>query len=98
MSIESSDLQADSINPAVMVLSATLRNRAPFAQAQPALELTLTDVHDMVVSRRVLLAPDYLPPGISPVSFPANGELAIRLWVEAKDIGAAGYRLYVFYP
>lgn len=97
VAIESSDLQSDNAR-GLFVLQAALRNRAAHAQAWPALELTLTDVHDMVVSRRVLLAPDYLPPGISPVSFPANGELAIRLWVEAKDIGAAGYRLYVFYP
>jgi hypothetical protein len=31
-------------------------------------------------------------------AFPANGETAVRLWVDAKDAGAAGYRLYIFYP
>jgi hypothetical protein len=31
-------------------------------------------------------------------AFAANGELAVRLWIEARDIGAAGYRLFVFYP
>ena len=97
VAIEASDLQSDNAR-GLFVLQATLRNRAAHAQAWPALELTLTDVHDMVVSRRVLLAADYLPPGVSPVSFPANDELAVRLWVEAKDIGAAGYRLYIFYP
>ena len=97
VAIETSDLQSDN-QRGLFVLQATLRNRASFAQAWPALELTLTDTHDTVVSRRVLLPPDYLPPSAPPASFPANGEVAVRLWIEAKGIGAAGYRLYVFYP
>ena len=35
---------------------------------------------------------------IGKVNVDDNGELAVRLWIEAKDIGAAGYRLFVFYP
>ena len=97
VTIEASDLQADN-QRGMFVLQATLRNRATYAQDWPALELTLTDTHDTVVSRRVLAAVDYLPPGVSPAAFPANGETAVRLWIEARDIGAAGYRLYVFYP
>lgn len=97
VSIESSDLQSDNAR-GLLVLQATLRNRAAFAQAWPDLELTLTDTKDGVVSRRILAATDYLPPGTNPQAFAANGEIAIRLWVEAKDLGAAGYRLYLFYP
>lgn len=97
VAIDASDLQLDG-QRGLFVLQATLRNRASHAQAWPALELTLTDTHDTVVSRRVLLPPDYLPPSASPAAFPGNGEVAVRLWVEAKGIGAAGYRLYVFYP
>ena len=97
VAIESSDLQSDN-QRGMFVLQATLRNRAVYAQAWPDLELTLTDTHDAVVARRVLAPGDYLPPGAPPEAFPANGEIAVRLWIEAKDIGAAGYRLYVFYP
>ena len=97
VAIETSDLQSDN-QRGLFVLQATLRNRATFAQAWPALELTLTDTHDAVVSRRVLLPPDYLPPSAPVAAFPANGEVAVRLWIEAKGVGAAGYRLYVFYP
>lgn len=97
VSIEASDLQADTAR-GLLVLQATLKNRAPHAQAWPALELTLTDTHDAVVARRVLYAADYLPPGTDPNAFAANGETAIRLWIEAKGVAAAGYRLYVFYP
>jgi len=96
--IDASDLQSDN-QRGLFVLQATLRNRAAFAQAWPALELTLTDTSDAVVSRRVLAPEDYLPPtAAKQKSFAANAELAVRLWIEAKGIGAAGYRLYVFYP
>lgn len=97
VAIDSSDLQSDNAR-GLFVLQATLRNRASYVQAWPALELTLTDTSDTVVARRVMTAAEYLPPKISPESFPANGEVAVRLWIEAKEIGAAGYRLYVFYP
>lgn len=95
--IEVSDLQSDNAR-GLLVLQATLRNRASFAQAWPALELTLTDTHDTVISRRVLQAPDYLPPETNTPAFPGRSDMAIRLWLEAKGIGAAGYRLYLFYP
>lgn len=98
MSIESSDLQADSTNPAVMVLSATLRNRAPFPQAPPALELTLTDAQDQPTARRVLNAEDYSLRGVQSNLFPASSELPIKVYFEASAVKATGYRLYLFYP
>lgn len=97
VSIETSDLQADAAR-GLFVLNATLKNRALHAQAWPSLELTLTDINDRVVARRVINAPDYLPAGVSADAFPANAETAVRLWIEASDIGATGYRLYIFYP
>ncbi|MBI2319711.1 MAG: zinc-ribbon domain-containing protein [Betaproteobacteria bacterium] len=97
MSIESSDLRADSVNPAVMVLTATLRNRAAFPQSLPALELTLTDARDQALARRVLSAPEYLGRGAAE-RFAANSELAVKVFIEAASLGAAGYRLYLFFP
>ena len=97
VSIETSDLQSDNAR-GLFVLQATLKNRASFPQAWPALELSLTDTSDAVVSRRVMYAAEYLPPGTTSDAFPANGDVAVRLWIEAKDIGASGYRLYIFYP
>lgn len=97
VAIEASDLQADNAR-GMLVLQATLRNRAAFDQAWPVLELTLTDAQDAVISRRVLAADDYLPGTADPSRFVARGEIGLRLWLEAKGIEAAGYRLYVFYP
>ncbi|MDE2441616.1 MAG: zinc-ribbon domain-containing protein [Betaproteobacteria bacterium] len=97
VSIETSDLQSDNAR-GLFVLQATLKNRAIYPQAWPALELSLTDTNDAVVARRVMYAAEYLPPGTTADTFPPNGDVAIRLWIEAKDVGASGYRLYIFYP
>ena len=99
VSIETSDLQTDTARGNLLVLNATLRNRAPYGQAYPWLELSLTDTQDSAIARRVFAPKEYLPaktPGDQP--FAANSDFPVRLWIEAKDIGAAGYRLYVFYP
>ena len=95
--IEGSDLQVDSAS-GLLVMQATLRNQAPYNQAWPVLELTLTDAHDAAVARRILTAPDYLPPGSDLNSFPGNAETPVHLWIDAKGLAATGYRLYIFYP
>lgn len=99
ISIESSDLQADPANPSVMVLTATLRNRAAFAQSHPSLELTLTDSQDQPLARRVLTVQDYLEHGTSvEAGFPGNSELPVKVYMEASSLKATGYRLYLFFP
>ena len=95
MAIESSDLQIDT-KTGGLVLQANLNNRARFAQAWPALELTLTDMNDQVIARRVMQPTDYLPEPHPPV-FAPRSDYALKLWLESKG-PAAGYRLYLFYP
>jgi len=97
--IDSSDLHPDPANAAQLLLVATIKNRAPFAQAYPHLELTLTDTADKALLRRILAPADYLPK-TRPVDdgFAAGADLAVRLTLEVKDLAAVGYRLYVFYP
>jgi predicted Zn finger-like uncharacterized protein len=99
MSIEASDLQADGANPGVMVLTATLRNRASFPQQFPSLELTLTDAQDQALARRVLYARDYLGRTAgSAAGFAGNSELPVRVFIEATALKPTGYRLYLFFP
>lgn len=101
LSIESSDLQADGRRERLIVLNAVIRNRAPFAQELPALELTLTDAEERPLVRRVLRSADYLPArpaadrdlGIAP-----GAEAVLRLYLDPGDVRATGYRLYLFYP
>jgi len=99
ISIETSDLQADPKRAELLALHATLRNRAAHEQGYPALQLSLTDTQDNVIARRVFLPGEYLPPqNLTPLIFAANAEIPVSLWIEAKEISAAGYRLYAFYP
>ena len=98
LSIESSDLQADGSHPSVMVLTATLRNRAAFVQAFPALELSLTSDQGETVARRVLMPRDYIPQGPkSEAGFAPGSEVQIRVYIEAAALKPTGYRLYLFY-
>ncbi len=98
LSIESSDLQADGTHPSVMVLTATLRNRAGFVQAFPALELSLTSTQGQTVARRILTPKDYVPQSMrSEPGFAAGSELPIRVYIEAAALKPSGYRLYLFY-
>ena len=97
--IEASDLHPDPQRNALLVLSATLKNRAAFAQEYPHLEVTLTDTHDQPMIRRVFAPAEYLAEGANVrAGFPANGDVAVNLWLDAGNVGASGYRLYLFYP
>jgi predicted Zn finger-like uncharacterized protein len=101
MAIESSDLQADPDAESVIVLNAVLRNRAAFAQAYPALELTLTDESDRPVVRKVLMPDDYLEPARAAEAaqgLPAGAEAAFRVNLDSGRTRATGYRLYLFFP
>ena len=102
MSIDASELQADTRREGLIILTASIRNRARFAQDYPALELTLTDENDRPVLRRVLAPRDYL-------DAPRSGELmrqgisggseaALRVYLDTSRTRAIGYRLYLFYP
>lgn len=99
LSIETSDLQAlDPARPNRVVLVATIRNRAPVAQAYPMLELTLTDAREQVAARRVFTPDEYLDGTDAAAGLPANAELDIRLRLDTTTLRAAGYRLYLFHP
>lgn len=97
--IEASDLHPDSAYPGRLALAATLKNRAPFAQQFPHLELTLTDMADQAIARKVLAPADYLPPATAIANgMPPNADIVLTVGVEPRDMAASGYRLYLFYP
>lgn len=97
--IEASDLHPDSEHPGRLALAATLKNRAPFAQQFPHLELTLTDTADQAIARKVLAPADYLPPA-TPIAagMAPNADIVLTVGVEPREMAASGYRLYLFYP
>jgi predicted Zn finger-like uncharacterized protein len=76
-----------------------VKNKSRLALALPAVELTLTDLADQPVIRRV-----FTPAELSAMSdtVPAAGDWSVTTYVHVKaDAGwprALGYRLLVFYP
>lgn len=99
LSIDASDLQADPAHRGLLILSATLRNRAPYAVGYPHLELTLTDAQDQVVVRRALAPADYASGTANTgAGIVANGEVPVKLFIDASATTQAGYRLYLFFP
>ncbi|MEW5890557.1 MAG: DUF3426 domain-containing protein [Pseudomonadota bacterium] len=99
IAIETSELHPDPERNNLLALQAVIRNRAGFAQAYPHLELTLTDTRDQPLVRRVFAPADYLPPDTEVRSgLTANGDATVSLWLDPGNLGASGYRLYVFYP
>lgn len=80
-------------------LNFTVKNAADTPLAVPAIELTLTDLTDQPVVRRVLLPTEL---GVKSDSLVAGAEWPIALRLEIKAVVAsdqiAGYRLLTFYP
>lgn len=81
-------------------LNLTLSNQADIALAVPALELTLTDLQDQPVLRRVL-QPSDLGPQV-PQSIEAGAEwtstLTLAIAPGANPARIVGYRVLAFYP
>jgi predicted Zn finger-like uncharacterized protein len=99
LAIDASDLQADPAHRGLLILTATIRNRAAVALAFPYLELTLTDSSDQVVVRRALAPLEYAG-GTADIAngIPANGDVLVKVFIDASATNQAGYRLYLFYP
>lgn len=98
LDIESSDLHPGKAKGR-LELVAVLKNKAPFAQELPVVELSLTDTADRPLIIKALQPADYLPPGRKPTAgFPAKGEINVNLTLDAGDVPATGYRLYLYYP
>jgi predicted Zn finger-like uncharacterized protein len=99
VSIESSELQSLPASPSKFTLVALLRNQAAIDQAWPHLELTLNDMNEKPVARKVFPPRDYLASAQAELDgFPMQSEHQIRISFEMLQLKAAGYRLYLFYP
>lgn len=75
-----------------------LQNTADLPLAAPALELSLTDVGDRVIARRVFL-PSEWPEAVTELPPRATVPVSFRLSIASgDDLPMAGYRALVFYP
>ncbi|MFA6179786.1 MAG: zinc-ribbon and DUF3426 domain-containing protein [Methylophilaceae bacterium] len=96
--IDDSDLHEDAERQGLIHLTSTLINNAPYAQAYPLLELTLTDANDTPLLRRSFRPVEYLPATSKVIAgIPAGEEIHINLALTAGDVPVAGYRVFVTY-
>jgi hypothetical protein len=86
------------VKTGVYNLSLSLRNSAAIDLAAPALELTLTDMQDQALVRRVLMPGEYSVKTLlgSRAELVANIPIVLRAGVAYEKI--SGYKLLAFYP
>ena len=86
-------------HPSLIQLSASLRNLAPYDQALPSLELTLTNEREEVVAKKVFQPAQYLAANEKKrTAFALNDELHVFLQLDAGALHSSGYTLNWFYP
>ena len=102
MSIDGDELRVDPAREGVILLTATIRNTAPFPQQYPSLQLFLEDEGGRPVAGRVLSPRDYLDGVRSPTQvaagIPPRAEAPGRVHLASSDLPATRYRLVLFYP
>ncbi len=99
LSIESSEMRANTQHAGVVTLIAIVRNHAPYPQAFPLFELTLTGPQDQSLARHVFGPAAYLGGDMDPAGTIApDNEFNVKLQLDSGDLNAAGYRLFLFYP
>jgi len=97
LSIETSNLEADPQQASQVTLNAILRNRANLAQEYPQLELTLTDIQDRMIARRIFTPEEYAKGADLGRGMVPNEEVTVKLYLDLGDLKAAGYRVFLFY-
>ena len=88
----------DPLGEGMYRLSLTLRNRANWAIAHPAIELTITDASERPLVRRVLLPGDLGAQGEHMDALSAQEFTIYLRSTLAISPGLSGYRLTAFYP
>lgn len=97
--IAASNLEHDTEQKSRVRLTFLLANRTGQAQAWPVVFLTLTDVREAPVARKLFPPEVYLPQGTKIQSGMADGsEREIRLELDIGNLAASGYALGLVYP
>lgn len=96
--LDDSDMQEDYEHKNVIKFSSLLINNAPYAQAYPNIELTLTDTADQPVLRRLIKPSDYLASNTNAdAGIDSREEMRINLSINVADVAVAGYRVLILY-
>ena len=91
LSIEDTALTQSKIRTDVIKLSGTITNHAPYAQAYPELELSLTDANDIVILRRYLKASEYATQPAAGIT--ANNDVEFTVGLLLDGIEVTGYHV-----
>ena len=91
-------MQEDDNYQGVINFSSSLINNANYAQTFPNIELTLTNIDDQPVLRRLIKPSEYLQnkPNLN-VGLGAHEEIHIKLAIHASNVPVAGYRVLLVY-
>jgi predicted Zn finger-like uncharacterized protein len=96
--IDDSDMQEDETHESVINFSSLLINSAPYAQAYPNIELTLTDTSDQPVLRKTIKPAEYLASTANVAAgIASRDEVRINLAINVTDLAVAGYRVLLVY-
>ncbi len=96
--LDDSDMQEDYAHKNVIKFSSLLINNAPYAQAYPNIELTLTDTADQPVLRRLIKPSEYLASNTNEdAGIDSREEMRINLSINVADMAVAGYRVLLLY-
>jgi len=96
--IDDSDMQESEQYQNVINFSSLLINNAPYTQAYPNIELTLTSTDDQPVLRRVIKPIEYLKASTNVSNgIASREEERISLAINVTDLAVAGYRVLLVY-
>jgi predicted Zn finger-like uncharacterized protein len=96
--IDDSDMQEDAERSGLIYFSTTLINTGSHAVTFPDLELTLTDIEENPVLRRIFKPAEYLTAQISLADgFKAGAEIKVKLAMTTSGAPVSGYRVFVTY-
>jgi hypothetical protein len=74
-----------------LLITATLANRADFAQPYPLVEVLMTNIDQQIVARRHFTPEQYLPNHSGGNSFPADSEVPLMLEILDPGNDAVGF-------
>lgn len=98
LTIDDSDMQENDDYLDVINFSSLLINNAPHAQAYPNIELTLTDIDDKPVLRKLVRPQEYLNSDFNTANgLSAGEEVRINLAINVQNLSVAGYRVLLTY-
>lgn len=96
--IDDTDLQEDAEYQGLLRFSGVIINQAAFTQAYPLLELTLTDMTDRPLLRRMFRPHEYLTAETDiAAGLEAGEEVPVRMVLSAADAQLGGYRAFITY-